>query len=123
MKIPSSIRATWYYFLYTLIMLKDTQKEVDDLLQTFETPYWSPLSQFARLSEEVGEVARLLNHMYGDKPKKKEEAEQELGGELADVLFTVISIANAHNIDLDADFEKTLDKLRVRDKDRFKKKA
>lgn len=103
-------------------MLKNAQKTVDDLVQKYETPYWPPLSQFARLSEEVGEVARLLNHMYGSKPKKKEEAEQQLGGEIADVLFTAICIANAHNIDLDVEFEKALDKLRVRDKDRFEKK-
>jgi len=103
-------------------MFKDAQKQVDDAVQPFDIPYWSPLSQLARLSEEVGEVARLLNHMYGDKPKKKEEAKQQLGGELADVLFNIICMANAHNIDLDKEFEKSLDKLRVRDKDRFKKK-
>ena len=91
-------------------------------MQPFNLPYWSLLSQLARLSEEVGEVARLLNHMYGDKPKKKEEAKQQLGGELADVLFNIICMANAHNIDLDKECEKSLDKLRVRDKDRFNKK-
>jgi len=103
-------------------MLKDSQKQIDDLVKNYDPPYWPALSQFARLSEEVGEVARLLNHMYGLKPKKKEEAEQQLGGELADVLFTIMCLANSHNIDLDAEFEKALDKLRVRDKDRFKKK-
>lgn len=103
-------------------MFKDTQKAVDDVVKDFEPPYWQPLSQFARLGEEVGEVARLLNHMYGDKPKKKEEAQQQLGSELSDVLFTVICLANSHNIDLDVEFEKTLDKLRIRDKDRFMKK-
>ena len=108
--------------LYTVCMLKDAQKSVDDLVKGLEPPYWPPLSQFARLSEEVREVARLLNHMYGLKPKKKEEAEQQLGEELADVLFTVVCLANSHNIDLDIEFEKALDKLRVRDKDRFVKK-
>ena len=103
-------------------MLQDHQKDVHDLVKDYEPPYWPPLSQFARLSEEVGEVARLLNHMYGLKPKKAEEAAQELGGELADVLFTVICLANAHDINLDEEFEKALDKLRVRDKDRFVKK-
>ncbi|MBL4644565.1 MAG: nucleotide pyrophosphohydrolase [Candidatus Pacebacteria bacterium] len=103
-------------------MFKSAQKEVDDLVQPYDPPYWSPLSQLARLSEEVGEVARLLNHMYGDKPKKKDEAEQQLGGELADVMFNIVCMANAHNINLDIEFEKALDKLRVRDKDRFKKK-
>ena len=92
----------------------------NDLVQKYEPPYWPPLSQFARLSEEVGEVARLLNHMYGLKPKKKEEAEQHLGEELADVVFTVLCLANSHGIDLDVELEKVFDKLRVRDKDRFK---
>lgn len=54
--------------------------------------------------------------------EEKEEAEQQLGTELADVMFTVVCLANAHDIDLDVEFEKALDKLRVRDKDRFKKK-
>lgn len=103
-------------------MLKDAQKQIGDLVQQYDPPYWAPLSQFARLSEEVGEVARLLNHMYGSKPKKKDEAAQKLGEELADVLFTVMCLANAHDIDLDTEFEKALDKLRVRDKDRFAKK-
>lgn len=102
---------------------KQAQKSVHDLVKHYDPPYWPALSQFARLSEEVGEVARLLNHMYGLKPKKKEEAEQQLGTELADVMFTVVCLANAHDIDLDTEFEKALDKLRVRDKDRFKKKS
>ncbi|MAZ67278.1 nucleotide pyrophosphohydrolase [bacterium] len=104
-------------------MFKKVQKDVHDLVKRYDPPYWPALSQFARLSDEVGEVARLLNHMYGLKPKKKEEAEQQLGSELADVMFTVVCLANAHDIDLDEEFEKALDKLRVRDKDRFKKKG
>jgi len=103
-------------------MFKEAQQDVHDAVKDFDPPYWPALSQFARLSEEVGEVARLLNHMYGLKPKKKEEAEQQLGTELADVIFTAICLANAHDIDLDIEFKKALDKLRVRDKDRFKKK-
>ncbi len=103
-------------------MLTDAQKTVDDLVKDFEPPYWPPLSQFARLSEEVGEVARLLNHMYGLKPKKREEAEQQLGEELADVIFTVLCLANSHGINLDVELEKAFDKLRIRDKDRFEKK-
>jgi len=103
-------------------MFKDAQKQVDDVVKPFDSPYWSPLSQLARLSEEVGEVARLLNHMYGDKPKKRDEAEQKLGEELADMLFNVTCMANAHKIDLDKEFQAVIDKLNTRDKDRFKKK-
>lgn len=103
--------------------MKDIQKDIDDWAQTLEEPYWPALSQFARLAEEVGEVGRLLNHMYGSKPKKAEEAEQELGGELADIVFALVCIANKHGIDMDEEMEKILEKSRVRDKDRFKKKA
>jgi NTP pyrophosphatase (non-canonical NTP hydrolase) len=98
------------------------QKAVDDWAQGLEEPYWPPLSMFASLAEEVGEVGRLLNHMYGSKPKKQNEDKQELAGELADVLFAVICIANSHGIDLDAAMEKTINKSKNRDKDRFAKK-
>lgn len=100
-------------------MFKDAQKRVDEWAQQFETPYWSPLSQLARATEEMGELARLLNHIYGDKPKKQEEARQELEGEIADVIFTMICLANAHDIDLDDAFSKTMEKCYGRDNKRF----
>lgn len=103
-------------------MLKDAQKEIHDWVSGYKVPYWSPLSQFARLTEEVGELGRLLNHLYGDKPKKEEEARQELGKELMDVIFTAMCLANAHNIDLDEEFKAVMDKCYSRDKDRFEKK-
>jgi len=103
-------------------MFKDAQKQIDDLVKDYDPPYWPALSQFARLSEEVGEVARILNHLYGAKPKKKGEAEQKLGEELADVMFTLICLANSHNIDLDKEFQGVINKFYARDKDRFKKK-
>ena len=103
-------------------MLNEAQKRLNEWAQTLEEPYWPPLSQLAALSEEVGEVARLLNHLYGSKPKKQEEARQELGGEIVDVIFAAMCLANAHGIDLDAEFEKKMDKCYGRDKDRFAKK-
>ena len=103
-------------------MLKDAQKELDDWAQTLDEPYWPALSQLAALSEEVGEVARLLNHIYGSKPKKVEEAQQELGGELMDVIFAAMCLANKHGVDLDAEFMKKMDKCYGRDRDRFKKR-
>ncbi len=81
-----------------------------------------PYHKFAGLVEEVGEVGRLLNHLYGDKPKKQEEATQELGGDLADVLYGLICIANRHNVDLDIEMEKVIKKATVRDGARFEKK-
>lgn len=102
--------------------LRTYQKQIDDMLQPYEKPYWHPLSQLARMIEEVGELARLLNHLYGDKPKKQTEARQELGGEIADVLFTLICLANSQDIDLDEEMQKVITKAQTRDKDRFKKK-
>lgn len=98
------------------------QKEVDDWAQTLKEPYWPPLSQLARLTEEVGEVARLLNHLHGSKPKKSSEENQELGEELADAIFAIICIANRHKIDLDKAFSNVLEKPHIRDKERFAKK-
>lgn len=103
--------------------IKVYQQQIDDWVQGYEKPYWHPLSQFARMAEELGEVGRLLNHMYGDKPKKEGEALQELPEELADVLFALICMANSHNIDLDDAIKKVIEKSISRDKDRFTKKA
>ncbi len=103
--------------------LQTYQKQIDDWAQTLEKPYWHPLSQFARLSEEVGEIGRLLNHLYGDKPKKETEAKQELPEEIADVLFALVCLANSHDIDLDAAMEKVIAKSIDRDANRFAKKS
>lgn len=102
--------------------LSSLQQQIDDILQGYEKPYWEPLSNVARLVEEVGEVARIVNHRYGDKPKKASEAEDDLEDELADVLWTVICLANQEKVDLDKGIQRAIDKLLIRDKDRFKKK-
>ncbi len=102
--------------------LKRYQQKLDKTVQPYVKPYWDPLSNLARLSEEVGEVARILNHQFGDKPKKTNEQHQELGDELADVIYTVLAIANSQNIELDTHLEKAIAKLETRDKDRFEKK-
>jgi NTP pyrophosphatase (non-canonical NTP hydrolase) len=81
--------------------------------------YWPPLGNLARLVEEVGEVARVVNDRYGYKPKKAGEPAQELGDELADVLFTVCALANSLGIDLDASFAAVLEKYRRRDGGRY----
>lgn len=102
--------------------LIDYQQKLDKTVQPYAKPYWDPLSNLARLTEEVGEVARILNHQYGDKPKKPDENDQLLGDELADVIYTVLAIANSQNIELDKYLEKAIAKLETRDKDRFQKK-
>jgi len=102
--------------------LKDHQNKVDEWANQFEKPYWSPLSQLARLMEETGELSREINHRYGDKPKKSTEEIKEIADELGDIIFTIICIANNLRIDLDEAFEKVLEKYKIRDIDRYKKK-
>ncbi len=102
--------------------LIDYQRQIDASVQPYAKPYWDPLSNLARLIEEVGEVARILNHEFGDKPKKKDEKHEDLGDELADIIYTVLCIANSQGIELDKPMEHAIDKLHTRDKHRFKLK-
>lgn len=103
----------------TPVTLRDAQRAVDEWIGQFEEGYWPPLSNLARLVEEVGELARELNHRYGHKPKKPGEPEQDLALELADILFVIVAIANEQKIDLQAAFEQVLEKYRIRDSDRW----
>lgn len=98
------------------------QKQIDDSLQPYAKPYWDPLSQLARIIEEVGETARILNHKYGDKPKKPDEVLENLADELADILFATICLANSEGIELDAAMERAIAKVSTRDKDRYARK-
>jgi len=102
--------------------LVDYQKQIDDWAQTLEVPYWSPLSMLARLSEETGELARAYNHKYGEKPKKPTEAADDIEGEMGDIIFDIMCMANAEGIDLDNAIQKVISKAQIRDKDRFAKK-
>jgi NTP pyrophosphatase (non-canonical NTP hydrolase) len=102
--------------------LTEYQKQVDDYLQGYAKPYWEPLSQLAHMAEEVGEIGRVLNHKYGDKIKKPTEDPDDLAGELGDLLFAVLCLANSEGIDLDAAFQQLLTKVQTRDKDRYEKK-
>ena len=103
--------------------LIDYQKEVHKWVSQFETPYWPTLEKMARLTEEVGELAREINHLYGTKKKKDSEDKTELADELIDVLFTLICIANDEKINLESAWQRMVDKkMNKRDKDRFDKK-
>lgn len=103
--------------------LEEIQEEVDEWIEQYEIGYWKPHEMLARLTEEVGEVAREINHLYGPKKKKTNEDTNELAGELADIIFTVTCIANSQDINLDEAFSKVMDKCYGRDKNRFKKKS
>lgn len=95
---------------------------VDGWAQQFKIPYWQPLEIMARLTEEVGELAREINHSFGPKKKKATEDKKEIGEEMADIIFTLSCMANSLGIDLDEGFQKAMDKCYGRDKDRFEKK-
>ncbi|HNS49968.1 MAG TPA: nucleotide pyrophosphohydrolase [Anaerolineae bacterium] len=99
--------------------LSALQAEVDGWISSAGGGYWSPHVNVARLAEEVGELARLVNHLFGPKPKKATEEPQELGEELADILFVLICMANSQGIRLDAALDSVIAKVRSRDSHRF----
>lgn len=98
------------------------QQEVDDYIQQFKTGYFSPLGQMARLTEEVGELAREVNHHYGEKTKKDSERSNTVEEELGDVLFVTIIMANSLGIDLTEVFDQNMKKFNRRDRFRFERK-
>jgi NTP pyrophosphatase (non-canonical NTP hydrolase) len=102
--------------------LAESQARVDRWISQFEEGYFHPLTNMARLSEEVGELAREINHRFGQKTKRKEEAEGDLGMEMADIIFVLICMANREGIDLDVAFEKMMAKVEGRDAERWTKK-
>ena len=102
--------------------LKEAQARVDDWITQFEEGYWPPLVNLARLVEEVGELARELNHRFGAKTKKPDEPEQDLALELADILFVLLVLANERKIDMSGALERVLEKYRLRDSDRWTRK-
>ncbi len=101
------------------LSLREAQRLVDSWMRQRGWGYWEPLSQLARMTEELGELARVVNHLYGEKPKKREEAEQELGLEMADLLYTMICLANSQGIDLQEALDRTLQKYGTRDARRY----
>lgn len=101
---------------------RDAQQTVDRWIGQYKEGYFPPLTNLARLTEEVGELAREVNHRFGEKTKKQEEAEGSLAMELADVLFVVICLANSQGIDLDQAFAAMMAKVNARDADRWTRK-
>lgn len=99
--------------------LKAIQQEVDQYIGQFKEGYFHPLSMLARMTEEVGELAREVNHQYGEKPKKPGEEENTISNELGDILFIIVCFANSLNIDLQEAFDQVMEKYRTRDADRW----
>ena len=102
---------------------RDAQQAVDRWVGQFEEGYFPPLVNVARLAEEVGELAREVNHQFGPKKKKADEAPGSMAMELADILFVVVCLANSHQIDLDDAFAQMMAKVTSRDAARWTRKA
>jgi NTP pyrophosphatase (non-canonical NTP hydrolase) len=98
--------------------IEDAQKTVDHWITTIGVRYYSELTNMAILSEEVGEVARIIARKYGDQSFKESDKEVDLADEMADVLFVLICLANQTGINLTDALKKNLDKKTLRDKDR-----
>ncbi|MBP1933416.1 nucleotide pyrophosphohydrolase [Ammoniphilus resinae] len=104
------------------LTIKQMQAEVDAYISQFKEGYFSPLALMARLTEEAGELAREVNHFYGEKPKRKDEPENTIEMELADCMFILTCFANSLNIDLQTAFYKMMEKFNTRDANRWTKK-
>ena len=100
--------------------IRDAQDKVDDWIKEYGVRYFSELTNMAQLTEEVGEVARIISRQYGDQSTKKGESLKDLGDELADVLWVVICLANQTGIDLTEALERNISKKTNRDKDRHR---
>jgi NTP pyrophosphatase (non-canonical NTP hydrolase) len=101
---------------------RDAQALVDAWISQFEEGYFDPLTNLARLAEEVGELAREINHRFGQKTKKRDEPEGDMAMEMADILFVLICMANREGIDLDEAFGRMMSKVETRDETRWTKK-
>jgi NTP pyrophosphatase (non-canonical NTP hydrolase) len=99
------------------------QQEVDGYIGQFKEGYFSPLAMTARLTEELGELAREINHYYGEKKKKADEKEKTVEEEIGDLLFVLVCLANSLGIDLENAHDRVMHKFKTRDKDRWTRKS
>jgi NTP pyrophosphatase (non-canonical NTP hydrolase) len=102
--------------------LREAQQKVDRYISQFREGYFPPLVNLARLTEEVGELAREINHSFGPKTKKPDEPDGDIALELGDILFVLVVLSNQLDIDLQTALETTMEKYEVRDADRWERK-
>lgn len=102
------------------LTIKDAQHKVNEWIKTYGVRYFSELTNMAILTEEVGEVARIISRKFGEQSFKENEGDKDLSAELADVLFVLICLANQTGIDLTEAFAKNLQKKATRDAERHK---
>ena len=105
------------------LALAEVQQAVDRWIGRWDDGYWHPLANLAQLTEEVGELARAINHRHGPKPPKTGEAiaegQQQIVEEMGDVLFVLAALANSMDISLEDAMRGTLAKIEARDSERF----
>lgn len=100
--------------------IEEAQKTVDEWINSTGVRYFNELTNMAMLTEEVGEVARIIARRYGEQSEKESDKDKDLGDEMADVLFVLLCLANQTGIDLTEALKKNLEKKTVRDADRHK---
>ncbi len=100
------------------LTLDDIQQLVDDWIQK-HGGYWSPLSMLSAVIEELGEISREINYLEGYKPKKDNKEKSNLDEELADLIFSIICIANHYKVNLSVELTKVMEKYSKRDSKRF----
>lgn len=100
--------------------IERAQKAVDDWIKEYGVRYFNELTNMAQLTEEVGEVARIIARRYGEQSEKESDKGKDLGDELADVLFVIICLANQTGVDLQSALQKNLEKKTGRDSNRHK---
>ena len=105
----------------TEMTILEAQGMVDEWIRTYGVRYFSPLTNMAQLTEEVGEVARIISRKYGEQSEKPSDEGKDLGDELADVLWVVICLANQTGVDLTTAFQRNLEKKTQRDATRHLK--
>lgn len=104
------------------LSLQQLQKKVDDYISQFKEGYFPPFEMIARLTEELGELSREVQDVYGHKKKKSTESKNSIEEELGDFFFVLVCFANAQGIQLDDALLKVLHKFETRDKDRWTRK-
>ncbi|MBS1506198.1 MAG: nucleotide pyrophosphohydrolase [Bacteroidetes bacterium] len=100
------------------VSLREAQAQVDEWIKTHGVRYFNELTNMALLTEEVGELARIIARRYGEQSEKESDKNKDLGDEMADVLWVLICLANQTGVDLTEAFQKNIEKKTARDKDR-----
>jgi NTP pyrophosphatase (non-canonical NTP hydrolase) len=98
--------------------IQEAQNQVDQWIKTVGVRYFNELTNMAMLTEEVGELARIIARRYGEQSEKESDKNKDLGDEMADVLWVLICLANQTGVDLTQAFQKNMEKKTIRDKDR-----